>query len=167
MKALEVLNEARAVGVDVAVDGGDLVLAATCQPPQHVIEALSSHKAEIIALLQQVDTGWSPEDWKAYFDERAGIAEFDGGQSCRQAEATAFECCVVEFMNRNRGPSDPAFCAWCGKQGDAGHVIVPFGIQGSHHTWLHPECWIDWHQARRAQAKKALEALGIKSRRES
>lgn len=41
---------------------------------------------------------WTAEDWQAFFDERAGIAEFDGGQSREQAEATAFECCVVEFI---------------------------------------------------------------------
>ena len=46
----------------------------------------------------------SAEDWQVYFDERAGIAEFDGGLPRAEAEARAFECCVVERLNRN-------FCA--------------------------------------------------------
>ena len=32
--------------------------------------------------------------------ERAGIAEFDGGLPRPEAEALAFECCVVEWLNR-------------------------------------------------------------------
>jgi hypothetical protein len=33
---------------------------------------------------------WSAEDWQAFFDKRAGIAEFDGGLPRAQAEAQAF-----------------------------------------------------------------------------
>jgi hypothetical protein len=39
---------------------------------------------------------WSAEDWRVLFHERAGVAEFDGGLSCSEAEAHAFECCVVD-----------------------------------------------------------------------
>ena len=33
--------------------------------------------------------GGTDKDWQAYFDERAGIAEFDGGLSRVEAEAQA------------------------------------------------------------------------------
>ena len=36
-------------------------------------------KAEIVALLRPGRIGWSSEEWRAFFDERASIAEFDGG----------------------------------------------------------------------------------------
>jgi hypothetical protein len=36
-----------------------------------------------------VQAGWSAEDWQARLDERAGIAEFDGGLPHAQAEALA------------------------------------------------------------------------------
>jgi hypothetical protein len=36
-----------------------------------------------------VQAGWSAEDWQACLDERAGIAEFDGGLPHAQAEALA------------------------------------------------------------------------------
>ena len=35
-------------------------------------------------------------------------------------------------------------------------ITVPFGV-GETHTWLHPECWNAWHQARRADAAAALK----------
>ena len=65
------------------------------------------------------EDGWSGEDWRAFFDERAGIAEFSGGVSRKEAEAHAFACCVVEWLNRHPAPSPPGRCAWCGESGDA------------------------------------------------
>ena len=42
------------------------------------------------ALLRTGRDSWSGEDWRAFFDERAGIAEFDGGLPRLEAEARAF-----------------------------------------------------------------------------
>jgi hypothetical protein len=41
------------------------------------------------------------EDWRAFFDERAVIAEFDGGLPRDQAEARAFACCIAKRLNCN------------------------------------------------------------------
>ncbi len=41
------------------------------------------------------------EDWRALFDERAGIAEHNGGLARADAERRAFECCVMEWLWRN------------------------------------------------------------------
>ena len=46
-------------------------------------------------MLRPGGDGWSGEDWRAFFDERAGIAEFDGGLPRDQAEARAFEDLVA------------------------------------------------------------------------
>ena len=54
------------------------------------------------------DGGWSAEDWQVFFDERAGIAEFDGGLPRPEAEVQAFACCVSEWLNRNPVRSRPA-----------------------------------------------------------
>ena len=72
----------------VQVDGKDLILSAASEPPPDVIDMLRRHKHSIVALLQQdlrqkrllhLVQPWDPDDWRAYFDERAAIAEFDGG----------------------------------------------------------------------------------------
>jgi hypothetical protein len=101
MSGVEALKAARAAGVELAVDGDALVLSAASPPPAAMLDALSRHKAEIMALLLPGGDDWSGEDWLAFFDERAGIAEFDGGLSRDVAESQAFECCVVEWLNRN------------------------------------------------------------------
>ena len=114
MSAAEALKAARAAGVELAVDGDDLVLEAASAPPAAVLDALSRHKAEIVALLRPAEDGWSAEDWQVFFDERAGIAEFDGGLPRAEAEAQAFACCVVEWLNRNPERSPPGRCLGCG-----------------------------------------------------
>jgi len=57
-----------------------------------------------VALLRTGRDSWSGEDWRAFFDERAGIAEFDGGLPRLEAEARAYACCVAEWLNRKASP---------------------------------------------------------------
>ena len=90
MSAANALKAARAAGVAVRLDGDDLVLTAATEPPAVILELLSQHKPDILALLRPGEDGWSSEDWQLFFDERAGIAEFDGRLSRAAAEASAF-----------------------------------------------------------------------------
>ena len=79
MSAAEALQAVRDAGIGLDVDDGDLVLEASAPPSAAVLDLLARHKADVIALLRPGDDGWSAEDWCAFYDERAGIAEFDGG----------------------------------------------------------------------------------------
>lgn len=120
-------------------------------------------KPAIVLLLKPGVDGWSAEDWQTFFNERAGIAEYDGGHSRAEAEAVALECCVVEWLNRNPQNSEPGRCAWCGQSDRSEHTVVPFGTTEHGHTWLHPECWNNWHNYRRKKAQQALERHGIRA----
>lgn len=153
MSAVEALKAARAAGIELALDGDDLALSASAAPSEFVINALSQHKAEIVALLRP--DGWSSEDWLAFFDERAGVAESDGGLQRATAEARAFECCVVEWLNRNPVQSPPDRCLHCGRsEGDA---LLPYGAGTT--AWLHPRCWETWHSNRKSTAVAILSSL--------
>ena len=110
MSAVDALTAARAAGVHLSVDGDDLVLEAATSPPPAVINLLSGHKAEVVALLRPAEEGWSAEDWHVFYDEWAGIAEFDGGLPRAEAEAQAFACCVVEWLNHNPESSPAGRC---------------------------------------------------------
>jgi hypothetical protein len=68
MSAAEALKAARAAGVQLGADGTG-----------------------------RRDYSWSAEDWRVFFDERAGIDECDGGSPHAEAEAQAFACCVVAW----------------------------------------------------------------------
>jgi|GEM_PF-524865 len=163
MNAAETLRVVRDSGIRVAVDGPDLVLDVTREPDPLLLAAIRANKPEIMELLGRREPAWSQDDWQAFFDERAGIAEYDGGQTRDKAEETAYQCCIAEWLNRDPRPSDPEICAWCETPDSDGHVIVPFGAEGYGHTWLHHQCWSSWQNNRRQEAQRALASLGIRN----
>ena len=167
MSAAEALQAARAAGVELRLDGDDLVLEASAPPLAAILDLLSGHKASIVALLRPGRDGWSAEDWQAHFDERAGIAEYDGGLPREWAEARAFACCVAEWMNRSFERSPPGYCLGCGGGDHAHDPLLPFGTETTGHVWLHSHCWPAWHAGRKAEAVAALKAMGIKINEDS
>ena len=162
MSAAEALRAARAAGVRVTADGESLVLEARTPPPA-VLDGLAQHKAGVLTLLRPGRDGWSAADWRAFFDERAGMAEFDGGLSRAKAEALAFDCCVVEWLNRNPAWSEFGRCLKCGRGENAGDPLLPFGTEPGGHAWVHGKCWQAWHRARQDEAIMALRAMGIET----
>jgi hypothetical protein len=161
MSAADAIRAARAIGIDLGVDGDDLVLNATVPPPPALLALLSRHKVAILALLRPTEDGWSADDWRVFFGERAGIAEFDGGLSRQQAEARAFACCVAEWLNLHPVRSQPGHCLGCGGGEQTHDPLVPFGGQTSGHAWLHSRCWPAWHAGRKTEAIRALATMGI------
>lgn len=161
MSAVQALKAARDAGVRIDVDGDALTLDADTAPDAAVLDLLSRHKAQVIALLRPGGDGWSGEDWHAFFDERAGIAEFDGELPRDQAEARAFACCVAEWLNRNPVRSPPGRCLGCGGNDHADDALLPFGIEPTGHAWLHSRCWEEWHAGRKAEAVAVLSAFEI------
>jgi hypothetical protein len=116
----------------------------------------------LFEFLRPGNDGWAAEDWRARFAERAAVAELHCGISHGEAELSAFEAVVIEWLNANPSPSPAGRCRWCGKSETVGAVILPFGTEPGTHAWLHPECWPAWHQARQADAIAALRAMGIR-----
>ncbi|AMA59449.1 hypothetical protein [Bradyrhizobium sp. CCGE-LA001] len=157
MSAAEALKAAGAAGIRLVLDGEDLVLTAAEAPPDEVLSGLSRHKPEIVALLRPTRNSWCEVDWRAFFDERAGIIEFDGGMKRADAEARAFECCIVEWLDRNQVRSAPDCCVHCGQVDE----LVPFGTEESGHAWLHSRCWEEWHANRKATAAAVLSFMLI------
>jgi hypothetical protein len=161
MSAAEVLKAARAANIQLGIDADDLVLEASAPPPPDVIDLLSRHKAGIVALLRPAEDGWSAEDWQVFFDERAGIVEFDGGFPRAEAEVYVFACCVGEWLNHNPERSPAGRCLGCGDRGHAHDPLLPYGAEPAGHVWLHSHCWPAWYAARKAKAASALAAMGI------
>ncbi len=107
---------------------------------------------------------WDAEDWRAFFDERASIAEHDGGLPRADAERQAFECCVVEWLWRNPPPaSGLAWCAHCGQPlGEPGRDGLPYLNGYGGHVWMHAGCHGEWTAQRRAEAVAALAIFGLR-----
>jgi hypothetical protein len=161
MSAALALKMARAVGIRMTIDGDDLELEAPAPPPPAVLDLLLLHKTDILSLLRPANDGWSAEDWQVFFDERAAIAEFDGGLPRAEAEARVFACCVTEWLNSNPTPSMPGRCQACGGGERPCDPLLPIGTDTIGHAWVHRACWPAWYRAREAEAIAALASIGI------
>ena len=67
MSAVPALRVARAAGIELGLDGDDLLLQAAAPPPASILDLLSANKPAIVALLQQSDPS------RTAIDERAAI----------------------------------------------------------------------------------------------
>ena len=121
----------------------------------------SSRVTSSMALLRPAGDGWSAGDWQAFYDERAGIAEFDGGLPRAEAEAQAFACCLAEWQSRNLVRSSPGRCLRCGSDDHTPGPILPYGMESTGLVWLHSRCWPAWQAGRKAAAAGALAGMGI------
>src|SRR5262249_13736714 len=125
-------------------------------------DLLKRHKPEILQLLRRGSGDWSAEDWRVFFDERAGIAEFDNGLSGSDAEVQAFASCVVEWLNRHPVRSPPGWGLGCGGLEYGYDPLLPYGAEPTGHVWLHSRCWEAWYATRKREAVAALKAIGIR-----
>ena len=83
MSAVEALKAARAAGLRLDLDGGDIVVEAPSRPPRAVLDLLVRYKATIIR------DGLLIRDGEMLLQERAAIIEHDGGAPREWAEALA------------------------------------------------------------------------------
>jgi hypothetical protein len=162
-RAAQLIIEVKALGGELSARGNSLRIVSDAPLPGELLSRLRAAKPEVLAEVRRA-IRWDAQDWQAFFDERAGILEHDQGKSRKEAERIAFECCVIEWQNRNLPvANNPNMgCTWCGKAKDAG-VIVPFGFAESA-TWLHHECWRPWSDKRKAEAIEALAAMDLEFR---
>ncbi len=159
MSGVATLTELRARGVEVMLDGEDLVVVGADRLTNSEVERLRRMKGELLALLRPIAK--RAADWRAFYDERATIAEYDGRLTRAEAEARAFTCCVSEWLNRHPIRSSPDRCCWCGGMERKDNVLLPFGIEPTGHAWLHNSCWRPWRDSREREAVAALGALGV------
>jgi hypothetical protein len=155
MSAAEALQAALAAGIQVEIDGADLLLKASAPPPAVVLDGLSRHKARILALLRP-----------AKVDRAAD--EFDGGLSRAQANAHAFEYCVIEWLNRNPAQSVPGHCLDCGAGNRRGDPLLPFGMEMSVAAWdvLAGMASVAARQGHCSAASNTIQASGLCDERE-
>ena len=88
MSAAALVRLAVDAGVILRVKDDRLVLSSDAPPDEGLLHQLRSAKPAIVAYLHDLGC-WGEEEWAAFYDERAGIMEFDGGLTRAEAEARA------------------------------------------------------------------------------
>jgi hypothetical protein len=172
-----VLEDARQQGLRIEVQGNCLKLRARKKPSDDLLRALRQHKPELLRLLARKaappegpiatskampsPADWDSEDWQAYFDERAGIAQYDGGFSRVQAELCAFEDSVDHWLAMHPpSPQRTALCLHCKLAISAEEpTSIQVASSGGQIGLLHPECAPRWTILRRLEARRALSWL--------
>ena len=101
---------------------------------------------------------WTHDDWLALFDERAGIAEFDGGASRDEAEAMALDACVTQWLAMT--PLEAAAtgrCVHCHQPALGSDTLTLIIAGDTHH--LHAACALAFAQTRRDDARAAVLSI--------
>ena len=106
-------------------------------------------------------TNRSSTSWRDFYIQRAANMERDGEMSRAEAEARAYECSIVAWLNHCHPTTPPDRCAHCGVGDRCDAVILPFGTDDHGHAWIHDKCWSEWSESRRRAAIAALEAAGV------
>lgn len=164
MKPAEaIIAEARADGVTLDLTPeGQVVFKGSRAATERWLPILRGAKPALAAYLRRQSDGsnWSAADWRAHYDERAGMLEYDGGLSRTEAEARAREWVTAEYMVRAHKPTVPGICAHCGA---AGHeqAVIPHGTVTAGHVWLHSRCWRVWYDRQVQGAREALGVMGV------
>jgi hypothetical protein len=145
----------------------------TSQPLAEVMAILKERRLDVQAVLsarahatktrtREPDT-WGADDWRAFFDERAGIREFDGRLPRLEAERLALADCAEHWLQRNspapHGPENGCWqCGGAGTEADGADPLTSRNCRGGV-FWIHPRCWADYDAAAAAAAKAALGAI--------
>jgi hypothetical protein len=161
VSAFHALDAARAAGIEVRLDGKELIVSAASEPPAGVLDMLRQHKRSIVGLLQPTQP-WDPVDWLGYYYEKAAIGEFDHGMSRQEAQEHAHEHCIGVWLYQHPISSDAKDgCLACGETDRPNDGLLPVGLGGGE-VWLHVECSAAWRASRIAEAVSALTAMGIR-----
>jgi hypothetical protein len=154
--ARELLDDLAVIGATIEPADDRLILrAGPTAIPATLVSRIREAKTDILAALAPHADRVDP-----WGDERR---EPDGKPTRYDVKDRSFESFVVEWLNQHPAPSTPGRCVWCGNPETAGTIVLPFGTEPESHTWLHAECWTDWHRARKVEAIAALKVQGIEA----
>ena len=155
-----VLKLAADLGISVVALDGDLDVQAASRPPDVILDLLAANKQELLDFLSPGRNGWSADDWRAYYDERAAANDFLHALRPCEAAARAFDCCVSHWLDQHPPSCTLGLCAGCDGGSTTYDPLTPYGT-GPSVAWLHKNCWPVWYAGRKAAAETALTTLGV------
>ena len=153
VKALQIIDAARAVGVTLSIDGDSLLLRSGSPPPQEVLDALTRHKGEVINFLQS-GSQWLDSRGLASASSRTGRQSLNStaGFLDKRLRRALSGPASSSGSTATRSARRRTAAAWCGGGEREDNVLLPFGIERAGHAWMHSRCWRPWHEHRQAQA---------------
>ena len=160
MSAAVLLRRASDQGVMITLDAGRLHLQASAPPHLTLVAEIKENRDAIITHLSRKQHPETAADWKAAYAEKLTQAQADDALPSDKANARAYMCIEMEWINQNTSASSNGQCIGCGGHASADKPLIPFGLE-PHLSWLHARCWSDWFRGRRQVAQAALKHCGI------
>lgn len=161
MNADTLLNELKARGVAITVDGDKLRLKGVPGSWDDLRDRVRAARETLVRLLKAARP-WSEADWRALFEERAAFLEYEGDLTRKEAETTAIDHLVPEWSNRNPPPDPGGFaCAHCSATTAETDAAINYGNDVV--RWVHRHCLTAFRNDRHNEALAAVKAMGLLS----
>ena len=123
MSAVPALRVARAAGIELGLDGDDLLLQAAAPPPASILDLLSANKPAIVALLRQFDPS------RTSIDERAAMIAENAGIPRAWVEGYTRLCAMPP-------PADISERDWQAMVDGAGRLLEQWGDKLASLGWI-------------------------------
>jgi hypothetical protein len=165
------LQKLRRCDITVEMQGTQLIIdGPAANLTDSVVAQVQAFKEELLRLLDPADSpcSWDVESWQAYFDERAGVREYDGRHERSEAERLALEDTIAHWLQFNL-PLESApshVCIHCNRAGQPGNPLVAAPARGGH-AWVHDWCWTSWSNVLQREAYEALWRMGLPTKYQS
>jgi hypothetical protein len=116
MNAAAIIERVRASGGEIALAVDGIKLKTPASLREELVGEVNAQKRAIrLALKAEAGGLWDADDYRAFYDEtEARLIQLEG-LSKQKAEAFAFECAVMEWLNRTFKPSLSRCCIACGR----------------------------------------------------
>jgi hypothetical protein len=110
---------------------------------------------------EQRSGSWDAADWRAEYDERAAIYEFDGHQTRAEAERMAWNAVASRWYRECGERTPPNLCAGCGEpiSGVAHVLLLPHDERA--HSDEGYACIVAYGRRWKSAAADALSSFGI------
>ena len=115
MKAAELIRHVERAGAQLRLIGDEIQIKKRTLLTPSEISALAHQRDAIRRYLRdRASDPWDGVDYRTFFEERAGISEYDGGLPREEAEWQAFEDSIQCWLHHNPpSPSGPERCVHC------------------------------------------------------
>jgi hypothetical protein len=159
--AQRLIEDARAAGLSIEVEGADLIVEADCEMPPDLLASLRQHKAELIAVLVVPKQPSKVQWWRDEFDERAAIREYDSSYTRAEAERLTWGELENRWHKEHGERLSADICAGCRRPIDRSEALDQ--IDGNRvHVDRNFACLIKYGEQWRGTARRALLDMGLK-----
>lgn len=158
----DLLGQLTDIGATLKVIGGQLVVrAGATAVPSRLLAQLRHDKPLVLSILADASRADIPPDasaWRGYYEERAGVREYDAGYDRAEAERLAWSDMLLAWHMMCGGRPARSRCAGCDEPVGTDALVLPDGAR-VHFVGI--DCLTRYGDRWRGRAEQALVHIGL------